>query len=319
MGMNSVRKALATGVIGVLLSAAGCGVFASSHGAIPISSTPQNGTVASYHIIHSPFLPSGVKMYRIYYWSKGVKVEASLTEPAKGRYPLLVTLHGGYPLPHSHDNLGYRSMAVMILASTSVAELYPEYQGYLRSPGPTGGIRTDFINVQDAIAIAGEFGHIKAHDTYLLGYSLGGAVALMTAGWDHQVRAVAAVSPSVGLADQVAFMETHPKIDGPSLYPDKFQLIAAAYGYNTQSRAYRERSPDPQKIETPVLLLQGTADPYVVWQTVRMFAEQMKKAHRTVKLILYPGGNHTLYGRYAAASTQALEHWFKHYGLRISL
>lgn len=49
-----------------------------------------------------------------------------------------------------------------------------------------------------------------------------------------------------------------------------------------------------QSIQTPVLLLQGTADKNVAWQTAQIFASQMKKANKTVKLVLYPGRQHGL-------------------------
>lgn len=318
--MNRLKTLTSGMVVGTLMSTAACGLVAAGPPKIPTSATPKNGMVASYHRLDPPGLPADVRMYRIHYWSRGVQVEALLTEPRKaGRYPLLVNLHGGGPLPTAHWNFGYTAFDAASLASPAVVELYPEYQGYLGSPGPTGGIRTDFINIQQAVTIAGEFGAVAPRDTYLLGYSLGGALALMTAGWDHQVRAVAAVSPSVGLADQVAYMQSHPHVTGPAIDPNKFRLIANLYGPNIHSAAYRERSPEPQKIDAPVLLLQGTGDPNVVWQTVQMFARQMKRAHKTVKFILYPGGQHGLHGPYANTSRQAIEHWFKRYGLTVRL
>jgi alpha-beta hydrolase superfamily lysophospholipase len=132
---------------------------------------------------------------------------------------------------------------------------------------------------------------------------------------DHHVKAVVAVSPFVGLTDVASWAGAHPTL---ALQGDVFgQLarISAAYGQAIHSAAYRERSPDASRITAPVLLLQGTADHHVAWQTVLLFAHQMEAAHRTVKLVLYPGGHH---GRYSAKSNAQIDRWFARYGLRLN-
>ncbi len=320
IAMKRIMKTLIVGMIaGSLGFAAGCGGVVASPKTILMSTKPHDGMVSSYRRLYPLHLPAGLKMYQIEYWSHHVQVEALLTEPLQaGQYPLLVNLHGGWVLgPHPHDNFGYTPTDAASLASEGLVELYPEYQGYGGSSGPTAGIRTDFINTQEAMKIAMEFGEVKVHDTYLWGYSLGGGLALMTAGWDHQVRAVVAVSPFVGLTDTVAFWRLHPKLGGPSGNPNEAQNFIRVFGSDAQGQAYRLRSPDPKAIQAPILLLQGTADQRVLWQTVQMFAGQMKKDHKPVTLILYPGGHHGLHHKYARASAAAIAHWFQRYGLNL--
>ncbi|NMP24633.1 alpha/beta hydrolase family protein [Sulfobacillus harzensis] len=318
--MNHIKPVLMVGVmVGTLIATVGCGRVAASPPKVPISTKPHDGMVSRYRLLHPPNLPSGVKLYQIEYWSDHHQVEALMTEPGQaGRYPLLVNLHGGYLFGGPHWNFGYTPAAAAGLAFSSVVELYPEYQGYIGSPGRAKGVRIDFSNLQDAIRIAKQFGEVKVNDTYLLGYSLGGDLALMTAGWDHQVRAVVAVSPLVGLSDVVQWSQAHQGL-GPTAYPGEFLGVVDRYGPNIHSLAYRERSPNPAAIRAPVLLLQGTGDKEVVWQTVRLFADQMTHADRTVKLILYRGGQHGLHGGYEAASARAMDQWFKRYGLNIAL
>ena len=89
------------------------------------------------------------------------------------------------------------------------------------------------------------------------------------------------------------------------------------YGTNVSSPAYQLRSPQPRSIHAPVLLLQGTADQEVAWQPVDLFYHQMQKAHRVVKLVLYPGGHHGLHDKYATQSVQQIHRWFIQYGLNI--
>ncbi len=139
-------------MVGAVLAAAGWNPSVSAPSKIPVSTKPVNGTVASYQRLDPPDLTPGVKMYRIDYWSQNVKVEALLTKPVKsGHYPLLVSLHGGDMLPSPHWNFGYTPLMAGRLASPQVVQLYPEYQGYLGSSDITGGIRTDFINIQDDV------------------------------------------------------------------------------------------------------------------------------------------------------------------------
>ncbi len=323
MEMNGIKQVLLTGIIVLtLVSAAGCGRLVSGPNTIPTSTKPRDGMVATYRRLYPMNLQAGVKVYQINYWSDHAKVEALLTEPAKpGHFPLLVSLHGGWPMSHAHDNLGYTPTNAAFLASTSIVELYPEYQGYLGSSGPSHGIPTDVVNIQDAIQIAQQFGKVKTNDTYLLGYSLGGGLALMTAGWDRQVRAVVAVSPFVGMRNYVAWIERHPAVAQHDEIPglvSSANLLQFQHGTNVRNRWYNQRSPNPHAIHAPVLLLQGEADHHVIWQTVQLFARQLKNAHRTVKLILYSEGHHGLHGQYSTASTQAIRLWFKRYGLNFT-
>lgn len=318
--MNRIKYALMTAVMGAtLFAAAGCGRAAAGSNKIPLSTKPHDGMVSGYRLLHPPNLPSDVKLYQIHYWSDHHQVEALMTEPTRaGHYPLLVNLHGGAIWPQPHWNFGYTPSGVAALTDPAVVQLYPEYQGYLGSSGPTQGIRTDYINAYDAIRIAQEFGEVKPRATYLLGYSLGGGLALMLAGVDPAVQAVVGVSPTVGLHDQAAWALSHPAVaarEGPFLR-EAFQL-QPIYGTNVSGPAYQLRSPQPRSIHAPVLLLQGTADQEVAWQPVHLFYQQMQTAHRAVKLVLYPGGHHGLHGKYATQSAQQIHRWFAQYGLDI--
>lgn len=320
--MHGATKMVFRGLMaGILVATGGCGFGATALVKIPVSGKPHNGMVASYRLLHPSNLPSGVRLYQIYYWSRGVKVEAFLTEPTQpGRYPLVVNLHGGaaWPLDDTHYPLGYALGAMVALASRTAVMLYPEYQGYLNSAGTIRGFKTNVTNTLDAITVAHTFGEIRHNDTYLWGYSMGGGVALMTAERDHHVKAVVAVSPFVGLTDVASWARAHPTLARQEDVYGQMPLILVAYGNAIHSLAYQERSPHPSQIAAPVLLLQGTADPHVVWQTVVLFYHQMEAAHRNVKLVLYPGGDHGLHGRYSAQSNAQILRWFARYGLRLN-
>lgn len=287
---------------------------------IQTSKTHADGTISSIQQIktYQSLTGTDVKLYKMFYWSNGYKVEAFLTEPSKNaKYPLLVNLHGGVVWRNARasvEGIGYTAKDVAYFANNHTVMLYPEYQGYMDSQGSVMGIKTDLLDVKNAIKAANSMSEVKANDTYLEGYSLGGGLALITASQNHDVRAVVAVSPFVGLADFVKWAQSNSKPNSVSNY--QMTLIEASYGENINSSAYEERSPDVQSIKAPVLLLQGTADKHVAWQTVQIFANQMKKAKKTVKLVLYPGGQHGLHTiPYQSESNQQMTSWFQKYGL----
>lgn len=321
--MNGAARTVFSGIMaGILIATGGCGPGAVTTVKIPISRKPHNGMVVSYHVLHPLRLPSGVRLYQIYYWSRGVKVEAFLSEPNQfGRYPLVVNLHGGaaWPLDETHYPLGYSLGSMVALATRAAVMLYPEYQGYLNSSGTIRGLETNVVNTIDAITVAHTFGEVRRNDTYLWGYSMGGGVALLTAERDHHVKAVVAVSPFVGLTDVASWARAHPALTLQQDVSGQMPLILVPYGDAIHSETYQERSPHPSQISAPVLLLQGTVDPHVAWQTVVLFYHQMEADHRLVKLVLYPGGHHGLHSRYGAQSTEQIRLWFARYGLRLNL
>lgn len=298
----------------------GCSTNVTRHNQTHDSKPTKDGTVTSRQEIktYQSITGTDVKLYKIIYWSKGYKVEALLTEPAKkGPYPLLLNLHGGAVWREGgHSSFGYTAKRVAELANAHTVMLYPEYQGYMDSQGSVMGIKTDMANISNAIAIAKSLGEVKPNDMYVVGYSLGGGLALMTAAKDHDVRAVVSVSPFVGLIDFVTWARANAKMN--TIFNDQMTLIQGSYGMNINSAAYKERSPNIQSIKAPVLLLQGTADKRVAWQTVQTFANQMKAAHKTVKFILYHGGHHGLHTiPYQSESTKQMNDWFKKYGLSV--
>lgn len=280
-----------------------------------LKTSNEDGSIASIQLVKQ-YSGTIAKEYDILYWSNGVEVEALLTEPTKpGHYPLLVNLHGGYYTPGvtSTTSIGYTEQQAAAYETPDTVVLFPEYQGYMKSQGIIRGISGDLSDIENAITVAKSLHEVANNDTYVLGYSLGGGLALMTADVDSEVRAVVAVSPLVGLNDFVTWAKQNVK-PGSHWY-GALQAVEASYGNQPGSTAYNEMSPDINKINAPVLLLQGTADDEIPWQTVQMFYRQMKQAKKNVKLVLYPSGQHGLHVTYALQSNQEIRSWFKTYGL----
>ena len=274
-----------------------------------------NGEVISRHLMTSYATAVGVALYRIRYWSRGVAVSEYVTEPtAPGHYPLMLNLHGGAAWPdHAPIDFGYTAAGAAYLGNSGIVEVYPEYEGYLHSAGNVQGPLIDLQNIEGGIRAVEQFHRVDPARQYVIGYSLGGGLALMLAGVDKNIRAVVSVSPWVGLQDTIPWDRQHAKPG--SIFYQQMVLEEHAFGTDVHSATYAERSPHAAAIHAPVLLLQGTGDHHVAWQTVQIFYRQLKTAGKVAKLILYPEGLHGLHGGYAQSSVQAINTWFHRYGL----
>ena len=322
--MKSPRWGRAAALAAALALLAGCaaGARAPHHAGQRALGPPVNGKIVSRRRIRSVNnrVVVGARLYQIMYWSQGVLVGAYLTEPsAPGHYPLLVNLHGGYFAPYySTSSFGYPASLVSNLINPNMVQLYPEYQGYMFSHGTGKGMATDNQDVLNAITAAESLGEVNPHALYFLGYSLGGGLALMAAGEEPAARAVAAVSPFGGFAANMEWIASH--FSAQNTLITRTSDAASQYGsLNPQAPALVRRSPDVAAIHAPVLLLQGTADHHVLYEAVQLFASQLRAAHKTYRLILYPGGHHGLHHHNQAATISAIDGWLQQYGLNFSL
>lgn len=303
----------------LMVSMAGCsaGKPVTTSATVPALRSYKNGEILSKQLLVSD--NASARVYEIYYWSRGHRVEALFSEPiAPGKYPLLVDLHGGYAwrLAVTHDPLGFTATRAAQLASSAYDILYPQYQGYMGSDGTVRGLHRDVENTLDAIRAALSLGEVNPRQLYLLGWSLGGGVALSVAGdLPQQVRAVVAVSPYVGLRIVLPWEQQYA---ASGVFSPKMLALEGRYGDSPSPGTLAAQSPDISKIEAPVLLLQGTIDHHVPWQTVQEFYRQMKASGKSAQLILFPGGHHGLHNANGQASSSDIMTFFARYGLPFS-
>lgn len=257
-----------------------------------------------------------VNTYQMMYWSNNTKTEAFLAVPqASGTYPLLVECHGGSPIATdaSHQYTFGMNASALSGVSPHYITLIPEYRGYGGSDGTVQGLWGDTLDVNNAIkAVMSKF-LVKPHHIYLDGTSMGGGVVLKLASERSDIRSVIATSPWVGM-DIVGEWASKHKNDGTdrslALYDDML-----SYGTSDpHSPVLKEQSIDYRKITAPVLLLQGTGDAIVPWQTVQTFYNHLKPYDVDSKLILFPGGVHGLIDKYQNQVNQDVAQWYRQYG-----
>lgn len=127
-----------------------------------------------------------------------------------------------------------------------------------------------------------------------------------------------AVSPFVGWDEIIHWMAENPNINSPKVvaeYRRTAEKWKVAFQRNPRLEVRNALLSRISDIHAPVLFLQGTGDKNVVWQIVREYANDMKKAHKTVELVIYPGGSHGLHDQYQYDSTNAMVNWLYKFGM----
>ncbi|MUG88864.1 alpha/beta fold hydrolase [Paenibacillus timonensis] len=280
----------------------------------------NNIEIISKELVEIPGQNSNIRIYKLFYRSDNIKVLAYLTVPkARGKYPLVVSLHGGYAWERkelSHYNYGF-TLGFKYF-SDQVVGLFPLYRGYMESDGHVQGIAENTRDTENAIQAAKSTGRVKPNSIYLLGSSMGGGVALRLASERQDVQAVVAISPFVGWDATTRWLDEHPDVTSPAIVEEQRELsyyVRFRYinGHEESKGDYAILDRIPE-IQAPVLLLQGTGDQNLIWQTVQLFADEMEKVGKTVKLVVYPNGQHGLEDKYIEQRNQEIVQWLQQYG-----
>lgn len=292
----------------LLPSLAGCSQVSPSVG-------PTGGEWLSRETVAGSPMPAAATLSRIDYWGQGQHIAAYPTVPqSAGQFPLLVRLHGGSAWHRaSHSSFGWSAALAGSLASDSYVELFPEYQGYMGGTGSVRGLRRDAEDTFCGMHAVDSTGRVRPHDLYLIGSSIGGGVAWRAVGELLHVRAVGAISPWVGL-NMVEPWET-PHALPHTVFSSQLKNEIASYGLHPWPAVLAQQSPAIASFPAPTLLLPGTADHHVPWQTVQEFYQAMKAAGQTVHRTVLPGGHHGRHGRNANASPRAAFSWLLDHGL----
>jgi dipeptidyl aminopeptidase/acylaminoacyl peptidase len=280
----------------------------------PAQAAPRlhpNGAIIALVPAHVPSQSPKIRLFRMFYWSDGVKVEALVSEPKKpGRYGLILLCHGGFeaPTPIEHAT-SPTTLADLAHASPDAVMVAPQYRGYADSQGTVRGILGDTQDANNAIVASLTLPRVRNGKIGLFGTSMGGGVVLMLNGMRRDIAYVVATSPFVGWTTWGRWTVNHP---GNALAVSHWRTATTVYhSTNPEAPTFRRRSPDITRMSAPVLLLQGTGDTEVVWQTVAAFYRGLQHAHKQAEFVLIPHGTHGLHGRYQAQADRAIQQFLR--------
>ncbi len=268
----------------------------------PISLTPVK------HVHFAYFILPGERVYRLFYWSGGRRVEAYLDVPPGigpnpgGAFDLLVSLHGGEVFPEPFHYKGFPTVTAQVAANEAWSQdlvFLPNYRGYGGSPGPVGGAYDSYIDTVNGLKALGELRglRIAPRATYLEGASLGGYVAMRLAAQDPNVRAMVLDSPYPGatLTMRWFLSQSTGTLDGTDL---SFETgLLRHYGADIGAPIWARRSVPFQDVRVPTLLIAGTKDPILPAALERLTFTGLMAQNPNDQLEFFPTGH--------APSTQA--------------
>ncbi len=260
-------------------------------------------------------IPQGTGIWSLIYWSRGLRCQAYLAvPPGHGPFPLLLDLHGGFPLGLPYHDAQVFSSAVEAASDLSLGGVafLPNYAGYGPSQGPVGDTKDDVVDTLNGLRALRHIRGLplRADATYLLGSSLGGGIALMVAERDQAARAAVLISSWPGAIVAWDWLSAaFPHLSQDDL--TEYAALVGAHGDDVDSAWYRANSPNFTRIEIPILLIGGTSDPIVAPGMLRTLYGALKRQDHAVSLRFFPGGH----GPRSSKVTMSVLDFFAAHGL----
>ena len=247
----------------------------------------------------------GFECQRIKYLSDGLKVIGYIWKPKNTigkRLPLIIYNRGGN---REFSKLTpWMQYGFYDFVSNGFIVIGSQYRGNDGGEGHEESGDTDVHDVLNLIPLAKSLGCVDMSNVFMFGESRGGMVAYLTLTNNIPVNAVATIG---GLVDLI----TGGK-DRSRMITNYKELIPDLSKRSEESLRERSAVYWPEKINTPVLIIQGNAD----WrgspsQTLTL-VQKLQGLGKTYELIVYSGDNHGgAYNRDDA--NRRIIQWFKDY------
>lgn len=251
---------------------------------------------------------STVNFYHITYLSDGLKVKGYLAVPKnEGKYPCVIYNRGGNQEFSKITDEGFITGRVGELSSKGYVVAASQYRG---NDGGEGKEEFGGKDVNDVLNLIPLLSNVKQADTSrigMFGWSRGGMMTYLALTRTTRIKAAVVGS---GLVDLVKWREERRGIDSAVYVP----LIP---GYSTNKMAVlQERSAvyiaDKINKNTPILIIQGTADWRVSTTQVLNLVNKFYALKQPFRFILYEGGQHSL-GEHRSDSIMQIIDWFNTY------
>jgi len=248
---------------------------------------------------------AGFECQRIKYLSDRLKVVGFIWKPkdtAGRKFPLIIFNRGGnrefgkvmpWMMSGFHEYLAH---GFVVVAS--------QYRGNDGGEGKEEFGGADVGDVLNLIPLTKSLGYVDMSNVFILGVSRGGMMSLLALKNGIPVNAAAVIGALADLTSQQEQRQLMVEGVYKQLIPD--------FG-KRGAEAMRERSAVywPEKINAPLLILQGGADWRVDTKTNALaLAQKLQESGKTYELIVYAGDDHGLSFN-AADSERRVIDWFK--------
>ena len=237
--------------------------------------------------VESPYADQ-VEIFRLKYLSDGLKIVGFVLKPAIAgedrKLPAILYNRPGIGDSHkiTHETLAYLSLLPahgFIVGAT-------QYRGNDGGEGTESYLDKDLNDALNMLALVRSLPEVDGERVGILGFSRGAAVTYQLLKQQVDIRAACVM----GCATD--FLDAYKQL------PHYRPFLEAVFGGTPREAEdeYSKRSPLywPEKINVPLLIIQGTDDHHVPIQEVKDFAEKLKSLNKVHDLVIYPEGDHTL-------------------------
>jgi dipeptidyl aminopeptidase/acylaminoacyl peptidase len=246
---------------------------------------------------------------KVEYLSDGLRVKGVLMRPRGGaagvKRPAVIYLRGGFG--EAGRILFWNLMEFAALARRGYVVVATEYRGNHGGEGHDEAGGAEVRDVLNLIPLLEGQPDVDASRIGLYGWSRGALMAYLTLA--HTDRIAAAV---VGAAPTDAFRMVAAR---PELETEVLAKSVPDYAAHRAS-LLQARSParwaELLPANTPLLLLQGTADWRVAPDEALTMAQRLLAARRPFRLVLFEGGDHML-NEHAAETQRLVGDWLDRY------
>lgn len=248
----------------------------------------------------------------------GIELEGILIRPLHagggGRFPLILTVHGG---PESHYSNGWLTSyhtPGQVAAGKDYAVFYPNYRGStgrgvdFSKLGQNDQAGKEFDDLVDAVEHMIKMGLVDESKVGITGGSYGGFATAWAA--TFYTKRFAAAVMNVGISDQISKY-------GTTDIPEEMYLVHSRKRLWEDWEFFLKRSPIyyVEQARTPILIMHGKDDTRVhTSQSLELYRHLNALGKVPVRLVLYPGEGHG--NRKAAARydyNMRMMQWFDHY------
>jgi dipeptidyl aminopeptidase/acylaminoacyl peptidase len=233
------------------------------------------------------------------YRSQGLQVKAYMIRPLgdERSWPGLAYARGGI------RNVGMvRLPRMMELASRGYAVIAPVYRGNLGGEGKEDFGGEDRYDLVNAVRALRSFPFVEPKRIPVIGFSRGAIMAFRSALESEDIGPIAVWS---GVSDLLLTYEERV---------DLRRMLRRVVGHpKKEPDAYIERSPIhfADRINRPVLIVHGTADPQVSVKHAEILAAALEAGGQTYAMRLYDGLGHRFPPDREQDATDSILAWFR--------
>ncbi|MDT4898272.1 MAG: hypothetical protein QOH25_3349 [Acidobacteriota bacterium] len=246
-----------------------------------------------------------LELLKIKYMSDGLKIVGFIYKPkqtAGKKLPVVIFNRGGL----SDETIGPENFNYIYemhrYASEGFLVLASQYRGAGGSEGKDEVAGADTDDVMNLIPLAASLGYTDMNRLFMWGYSRGAMMTLQAIKRGAPLRAAAIVGAPTDLTSNLkdpGFVEF-----ARGIYPD-FETRKEEHVKNRSAILWAD------KINIPLLIMSGGADPGVTPSSVMTFAQKLEEQGKLYELVIYAKDDHAV-SQNAEDRLQRTIDWFKH-------